>query len=83
MAAGTKTANGLGMETGEAAVFVKRLAEMFILLPDDEGVFEVWFELVREHEVKAVMAHDTRLAAAMRCHGLTNLLTFNEGDFRL
>jgi hypothetical protein len=32
-------------------------------------------------EVSGVQVHDARLAAVMRVHGVTHILTFNPGDF--
>jgi predicted nucleic acid-binding protein len=56
--------------------------DLFTLLRDERGVFPLWRELVRQHEVKCKHAHDARLVAAMKRHGLKHLLTFNASDFR-
>lgn len=33
------------------------------------------------HGVRGKPAHDARLVAAMRLHGITRILTFNVGDY--
>jgi predicted nucleic acid-binding protein len=38
-------------------------------------------DLVDTNNVKGVQVHDARLAAAMRIHGISHVLTFNQPDF--
>jgi predicted nucleic acid-binding protein len=73
--------NGLGMTTAEAERTVKLLLEDFTLRLDERGIFGHWQSLVSTHDVKGKNAHDARLVAAMRRHGLVQLLTFNAADF--
>jgi predicted nucleic acid-binding protein len=40
-----------------------------------------WRRLVGAHAVSGKSAHDARLVAAMKVHGITHILTFNSGDF--
>jgi predicted nucleic acid-binding protein len=54
---------------------------LFRLRLDERGVFRNWTRLVVNNQVRGKVAHDARLVAAMQRHGLTNLLTFNAGDF--
>lgn len=75
--------NGLGMTTAEAeAEFVKMASPLFRLMRDERAIYDSWRDLVRQHEIRGRQAHDARLVAAMRRHGLTELLTFNVADFR-
>ena len=59
-----------------------RIIERFIeVLPDRPEVLVQWRALVVQHRVQGVQAHDTRLAALMQVHGVTNLVTLNPKDF--
>ncbi|WP_310821319.1 type II toxin-antitoxin system VapC family toxin [Stratiformator vulcanicus] len=78
----TKAVNGLGMTTAATAAFVEQFRATFTILPDDDAILDQWLDLVRDHGITGVNAHDARLVAAMRCHGITEILTFNDKDFR-
>jgi predicted nucleic acid-binding protein len=75
------SANGFGLtvaETNRRAAVIERL---FTLLPDGPAVHAEWRRLVVAHAVLGVQVHDARLVALMRVHALTNLITFDVGDF--
>jgi predicted nucleic acid-binding protein len=65
----------------EAAAELVRLERMFPLLPDTPAIFPVWESLVIQYRVYGKPAHDARLVAAMRVHGLTAILTFDRTGF--
>ena len=63
---------------------VAEVAEVKALLRpyrDERTVLDHWENLVAGHDVRGKNAHDARLVAAMRRHGLTHILTFNFQDF--
>lgn len=74
--------NGLGLSVVETAQELNRLKVVFRLLPDTPGIFTEWEQLVIRYQVMGKQAHDARLVAAMKAHGLTHLLTFNTADFK-
>lgn len=75
--------NGLGMTTAEAKNELLKLGPpLFRFLRDERAIYDEWQSLVVEYEVNGRRAHDARLVAAMRRHGLSDLLTFNAADFR-
>lgn len=74
--------NGLGMPTADVDTAIELWLEVFTLLRDERGIFDSWREIARSVDAKGKSAHDTRLVAAMKRHGLTHLLTFNSADFR-
>lgn len=74
--------NGLGMSVDEAANELMRLKALFVLFLDEPSVFSEWEKLVIQHQVSGKQAHDARIAAAMKVHGVTHLLTFNTDDFK-
>jgi len=74
--------NGLGMPPAEVHKAIDMWLELFTLLRDERGVFSLWRELVLQHGVRGKNAHDARLIAAMKRHGLVSLLTFNVSDFK-
>lgn len=73
--------NGLGMATSEAMEELRQIKRLFVLLLDERGIFPEWEQIINVHDVKGRMAHDARLVAAMRRHGLSDLLTFNATHF--
>ncbi len=70
------------MTVGEAKDDVAKIIEQFHLLRDERAIFDHWQELAYQYDVHGKSAHDTRLIAAMQCHGISNLLTFNDKDFQ-
>lgn len=73
--------NGLGFTTVACDAELTNLEALFPLLPDQPGLLAEWKTLVVAHDCKGKIAHDARLVAAMRTHGVTRLLTFNGADF--
>jgi predicted nucleic acid-binding protein len=69
------------MAPGVAAAELTRLKRMFFLLPDTPAIYPVWERLVAQHQVSGKPAHDARLVAAMKVHGLTGILTFDRSGF--
>lgn len=76
------TNNGLGLSVAQAEVELLSLKTLFALLPDTPEVFSEWEKIVVQYRGSGKQAHDARLAAAMRVHNLTHLLTFNTADFK-
>lgn len=74
--------NGLGMTTEEAAQELAVLKDLFRLLTEPSSIFEEWERLVTTCRVSGRATHDARLAATMRLHCITKILTFNGSDFR-
>lgn len=75
--------NGLGMTPQAAdAELIKLGPPLFRFLRDERAIYDRWRELVGQYRVEGKQAHDARLVAAMRRHGLTDILTFNVVDFR-
>ncbi|MFL6276802.1 MAG: type II toxin-antitoxin system VapC family toxin [Blastocatellia bacterium] len=74
--------NGLGMTIEEAANELTKLKSLFELLLDRAAIFSEWEKLVTQHQVRGKQAHDARIVAAMKVHGVTQLLTFNTDDFK-
>ena len=58
-----------------------RIKSMFRLLPETPAIYPVWESLVIQHQVSGKAAHDARLVAAMRVHGMTAILTFDKTGF--
>lgn len=77
-----KDKNGFGMTPHQAEVEVNRLQGIFPVLHEPPLILRVWQNLVVTHQVKGVQVHDARIAAFMSSHGISNLLTFDTGDFK-
>lgn len=76
------TANGLGLTPAQADVEASQLETIFPLVPDTAAIYPQWRQLVMGAAVSGVQVHDARLAAVMRVHGISHLLTFNVRDFQ-
>lgn len=70
--------NGLGMTIDQAP---QPNWHGFNFIADTAAIHPVWESFVIQHRVSGKPAHDARLVAAMRVHGITSILTFNTSDF--
>ena len=73
--------NGLGYTPADARAVVDDLLGRFPLLPETNGAFEVWLDLVTRYGVSGKTTHDARLVATMLANGVTRVLTFNGAHF--
>jgi predicted nucleic acid-binding protein len=73
--------NGYGLSPQEADRRAKLFEGKLRLLPDGLAVHEEWRKILVTHSVSGVQVHDARLVAAMRVHGVTRILSFNNKDF--
>jgi predicted nucleic acid-binding protein len=78
----TTARGGLGLSIEATERRVRLLERHFHVLPDSPGIYQEWRTLVLAHGVVGVQVHDARLAAAMKMHGVTHILTINVADFR-
>jgi len=74
--------NGLGMTPDQASQWLRFFMRRFTLLPDREELLTHWHALVTTLAIKGHKSYDARLVAAMQSYGMTQLLTFNAGDFK-
>lgn len=73
--------NGLGLEPESARGEMDLLKSTFSFLPDTPAIYSAWEDLVLEYRVSGKPAHDTRLVAAMKVHGISAILTFDKRGF--
>lgn len=59
-----------------------QLKTLFTFLPDSPSLYDEWEQLILQYGVTGRQAHDARLIAAMKVHGLSKILTFNGDDFK-
>ena len=78
-----RESNGFGWTCEHARVEVRALREKFPLLLEGPEIFAQWIALVETLPVTGKRAHDARLVAVLKTHGVNHLLTFNGGDFAL
>ena len=74
--------NGLGLSIDKVKRKVEKAPSFFQLRLDSQAIYHEWLRLVGTYSVSGVAAHDARIVAAMKVHGLTHLVTFNVSDFR-
>lgn len=73
--------NGFGQTPVETNELLRRVEQLFPLLPDSADVYPIWRRLVVEYGVSGVQVHDARLVAAMIFHNVKHILTFDVADF--
>jgi predicted nucleic acid-binding protein len=74
--------NGLGFTHPQTHAEIQRIEILFQLILDKPGIYAEWKRLVIAHSVEGKQVHDTRIVAAMNVHQITQLLTFNQDDFK-
>lgn len=74
--------NGLGLTPPQAHAEIEKIEKIFQLILDTPEIYTEWKRLVFMHSVSGKQVHDARIAAAMKAHGITHLLTFNKDDFK-
>jgi len=53
----------------------------FQVLLDSPAIYPQWKALVLAQSVAGVQVHDARIVAAMKVHGIADILTINVKDF--
>ncbi|MGI8756112.1 MAG: type II toxin-antitoxin system VapC family toxin [Acidimicrobiales bacterium] len=72
--------NGLGKTPAQAAAWLSFFERQFPILPE-LPLHAEWKRLVTTYGTRGLPAHDARLVAAMKVHGISHLLTFKGKDF--
>jgi predicted nucleic acid-binding protein len=73
--------NGYGLAIPEVDRRVRLIESQLAFVEDSQAAHQDWRRLVVECRVSGAQVHDARLAAVMRVHGISRVLTFNERDF--
>jgi predicted nucleic acid-binding protein len=74
--------NGLDMSVSEAKSELSKIKSLFRLLEDNALIYQEWERIVVQYRVSGKKTHDARLVATMKTHGLSQVLTFDEDDFK-
>lgn len=75
-------ANGFGRTPEEADQALERVRADFIFREDPPGIVDEWRRLCVAYQIVGKRAHDARIVAYMRRHGIAELLTLNGDDFQ-
>jgi predicted nucleic acid-binding protein len=67
--------NGLGISVSGTDRHTRYLEKYFVILPDSAQTYTIWRRLVAEHHVMGVKVHDAWLVAAVKAHGISQILT--------
>jgi len=73
--------NGLEWSPARARKWIEASQRTCKFLPESSQLFGIWSDLVTSHATKGKPAHDARLVAFARYYGISQILTFNIGDF--
>jgi len=74
--------NGFGWTSATTFAEITRLESIFTVLPDTLDIYLEWKSVVVANSVLGKNVHDARIAAAMKVHQISKLLTFNGKDFK-
>ena len=74
--------NGFGFSVAETDERAYLIESKFSFAADSEATHHEWRKIVVAAGVSGIQVHDARMVAAMRVHGISNLLTLNAKDFR-
>lgn len=74
--------NGLALDAPEIEKRIAAYLAAFDFAPDAPVIFDEWRRLANIYAPQGKPTHDARLVAAMKVHGIKNILTFNAKDFR-
>jgi predicted nucleic acid-binding protein len=73
--------NGLEKTIAAADRYCRFMESFVTILAETPAIFAEWRSLVVSYQVSGKKAHDARIVAAMKVHGLRRILTFNTDDF--
>lgn len=73
--------NGYGLTPQEADRRARIFEAKLRFLADSLAVHQEWRRILVSSAVSGAQVHDARLVAAMRVHGVGQILTFNDRDF--
>ncbi|GIV19091.1 MAG: hypothetical protein KatS3mg023_0842 [Armatimonadota bacterium] len=73
---------GLGLSVERAAEDIEQIISAHDVLVENAEIFQVWRRVVIDYRVLGRQVWDARIAAIMKLHGISHLLTFNTQDFR-
>jgi len=74
--------NGFGFSVAETDERATLIESKFSFAADSQATHQEWRKIVVAAGVSGIQVHDARMVAAMRVHGIANLLTLNAKDFR-
>jgi predicted nucleic acid-binding protein len=74
--------NGLAMKQADADAQLTALLAGFEVLYDSFAVASELRRLMIAHQIVGKKIHDARLVATMSAHNISELLTFNDADFK-
>ena len=74
-------ANGLELSCERTDKLLRRIESVDRILPETPDVQTIWRDFVRVYKVRGRKVYDTRLVAFMMAYGISDILTFNVGDF--
>jgi predicted nucleic acid-binding protein len=75
------TNNGLGFTIEETQEELARIEGFFEIISENADSYAAWKALVISNRVSGAKVHDARLAAVMMAYNISQIVTFNVGDF--
>ena len=73
--------NGLGLSTGDAIHNIRQFMSRITLFEEKLSAVEILQHLIIKHQIAGKRIHDANIAAVMKIHGISYLVTDNKSDF--
>lgn len=74
--------NGYGLSVERTDRRVQIIERFCDVVSESNHSYRVWKDLLNVHGVTGVAVHDARLVSVMLTHGVSDIFTLNERDFR-
>lgn len=74
--------NGYGLSVDRTKRRLQVIEQFCEVVTEDDASYEIWKDLPTTYSLTGVSVHDARLVSVMLAHGVTDVLTLNERDFR-
>ncbi len=74
--------NGFGFSAEKANTEILRAQHMYTILYETPRTFDIWHDLVTQHNITNRPVFDAKLVAIMLENKIPAILTFNDQDFR-
>jgi predicted nucleic acid-binding protein len=74
--------NGYGLSVERANRRLQVIEQFCEVVTEDDDSYQIWKNLLNVYALTGVSVHDARLVSVMLAHGVTEVMTLNERDFR-
>lgn len=74
--------NGYGLSVERTSRRLQVIEQFCEVVTEDDDSYQIWKNLLNAYALTGVSVHDARLVSVTLAHGVAEVLTLNERDFR-